>query len=93
MIAVLGTGERGSVSDNPVVLDCASQGRNFIVGTGIQLLVEGIHVRSLSLLSYREVRVPARDAHTASCNISSSLRVLTPIFVSGMDEQTVRVDA
>lgn len=49
MIAVKGTGERGSVPDNPVVLDCASQGRNFVVGPGIQLLVEGIHLRFLSV--------------------------------------------
>ena len=46
MIAVLGTGERGSVPGNPPVLDCSGQGQHFSMRAGTQVLLEGIHLRS-----------------------------------------------
>jgi len=52
MIAVVGTGERGSVPGNPPVLDCAGQERHFSVRAGVQVLLEGIHLRSLRALSH-----------------------------------------
>ena len=53
MIAVLDlSGARGTVPGNPVIIDCLGQERQFVIGSGIEVLMEGIHLRSCAFFVF-----------------------------------------